>query len=119
MYGLPEDFDATGFVGKTVEYVSFSSNNIYIFFEENLSLTIEGSFEHLLPEESTNGIQMSVPVCCSCLMRLIGHEVIKVKTDQPCKLTLVFDDHQELRCIDDSNMYESFRIEYFGRDIIV
>ena len=49
MHGLPKDFDGSMFIGRTVEVISFAAYSIVVSFDNNVSITIESSFEHLLP----------------------------------------------------------------------
>lgn len=46
MYALPTDLDLSGFIGKTLEQVSFSVNTIHMAFEDGFSITLESSFAH-------------------------------------------------------------------------
>lgn len=116
MYGLPKDFDGSFFVGKRIELVSFAAYHIWIGFEERISITIESSFAH--QESALPSPAQSPPVESSSLMRLVGRMVTSVEADEYGTLSLTFDDGQILRCFDDTENYECYRIsvgesEYF------
>ena len=119
MNGLPEDFDASGFVGQAVEQVSFSANTIYLSFEEDYTITVESSYEHEVVRGSSEPVRSTVPVVESRLMKLIGQSVTVATVERPGTLVLEFEDGQIFRCFDDSPMYESYHINCDGREIIV
>jgi len=119
MYGLPEDFDPTGFVGRTVEVVSFTANTVHIDLDGDYSLTVTSSFEHGSEQRGEGAVRASVPVKFSGLMRLIGSPVVAAEVERPGTLLLRFDDGQTFRCFDDMEDYESYMINCDGQEIIV
>lgn len=119
MYGLPEDFDPTGFVGRSVEIVSFTANTVHLAFDGDYSLTVESSFEHRSKGCSNQPARFEVPVRDSGLMSLIGRPVVSAEVDKPGTLCLQFDDGQMFRCFDDSEEYESYKVNCGGTEIIV
>ena len=111
MCGLPSDFDASIFVGRTLEQVSFSANTIDFSFGRDLSITIEGSFTHkTLDDEDPQ--KERVPVMYSKLMRLTQKSVRFAEAVREGLLILSFEDGQVLSCFDDSPNYESYRISH-------
>lgn len=118
MYGLPENFDASFFVGRTLEMIRFNANQIYLHFDDHMTITIEGSFSHQHARSSTNPQVVSVPVKQSALMQLLEQKVISVSADRDGTLTLVFDDGQIFTCYDQSANYESYQIKH-GDEVIV
>ena len=44
MYGLPANFDASLFVGRTLQLICFSANQIYLHFDTELMLTMKDGF---------------------------------------------------------------------------
>jgi hypothetical protein len=119
VYGLPEDFDASGFQGRSVELVSFSANTIHIAFDGSYSVTIESTFEHSSGQQGDRPMHSVVPVKESRLMLLVGRSVVTATIERPGTLVLRFDDGQTLWCLDDSQEYESYRISCKDREIIV
>ena len=114
MYGLPEDFDPTAFIGLTVELVSFTANTVHLAFDGGYSLTVESSFEHGPQQHGAGAVRFAVPVSHSGLMRLIGSPVVAAEVERPGTLSLRFDGGQTLRCLDDSVDYESYKINCNG-----
>ena len=120
MYGLPRNFDPTLFVGRTIELVSFTSNTVHLAFSgDRCSLTIESSFEHNPGVTGRERVHSEVPVVESGLMRLVGRSVAIAEVEGEGTLFLRFDDGQTLRLFDDSEEYESYRIDCNGLEIVV
>lgn len=44
MYGLPSDFDASIFVGRELQQVSFTVNTVHLTFDGDVAITLESSF---------------------------------------------------------------------------
>ncbi|MDQ2986391.1 MAG: DUF6188 family protein [Armatimonadota bacterium] len=118
MFGLPPDFDASPFIGCTLELVSFSENTINFSFDRNVSVTVEGFFDHV-QGTNVNGEPLSVPVQNSQLMQLTGHSVQMAEGSEDGTLTLVFTNGQQLIVYDDLPMYESYKINIGTTEIIV
>ena len=113
MYGLPKDFDGSFLVGRTLEMVCFSQNQVYLHFDEDIIITIESAF-------SCNTEQVvDVPVQDSNLMRLVGSAVSVVQGDTNGTLSLLFDNGQTVKVYDTTKQYESYTISYGGKTIIV
>lgn len=119
MYGLPENFDASFFVGRTLEMICFNANQIYLHFDDEITITIEGSFSHQHARSSVNPRVVSVPAEQSDLMRLLEHKVVSVSADPDGTLTLDFDDGQIFTCYDQTPSYESYQIKHGDEVIIV
>jgi hypothetical protein len=118
MYGLPQDFDATVFVGKELVQVSFSANTIHFSFDAHISVTLLSSFVYSSASDDARSTQ-AVPVQSSNLMSLIGHTVDSADAKPDGTLTLGFDNGHSLTFLDDSQNYESYWIHIGGREIIV
>jgi len=119
LYGLPEHFDPTGFIGRSLEIVSFTANTVHLVFDGDYSLTVESSFEHRREGRGKGPVRFGVPVRDPCLVSLIGRPVVSAEVERPGTLYLQFDDGQTLRCFDDSQDYESYKINCGGTEIIV
>ena len=113
MYGLPLNFDGSFLLGRTLEAVCFSEYQIILYFDEELLITIESSFS------LHNDEVVSVPVQNSNLMKLVGISVSEILSEKNGTLHLTFCSGDRLKLYDTSTQYESYRITYKGKDIIV
>src|SRR5438477_9738490 len=103
MYGLPEDFDPTIFVGRRLSRVCFAQNAIYFYFtvdSDELTVSLESSFAVQLNSQTPTAIQ-SPPVSSSTVMALIGRTVSSAKAKRDGTLTLTFDGGGSLQFFDD------------------
>jgi hypothetical protein len=113
MHGLPKDFDGSFFLGRILEMVCFNQNQIYLHFDDKITVAIESAFSY-------KDVQvMSVPVQKSNLMELLGASVSRVQTGRDGTLELLFDNGSELKIYDTTPQYESYSITYEGHVIIV
>jgi hypothetical protein len=118
MYGIPIDFPKDMFLGKTIELISFSNNQVTIHFDADISISVESSFSLVAAGEECN-IQ-TFPLKTSNLIRIIGEEVKDIKFEDSYRTILFFlTDGDELRCYDDSTEYESLKINLSDREIII
>lgn len=117
MYGLPTEFDASRFARLTLEQVSFTVNTIHLSFSENVSITIESSYEFL--DWNGDARRQTVPVNDSRLMQLLGKSVESARASNDGTLILCFGNGQTLTCYDDTPMYEAYIIRFGVEEIIV
>jgi hypothetical protein len=117
VYRIPEDFDASVFVGATLATVTFGPFKVDLNFEgdEPLWIAVEGSYEHSGPRSEGWTDEVRVPAGTSRLMQLTNHVVSKTARLDAERLRLDFDHGHALTLIDDSDQYESFQIEARGR----
>ena len=111
MYGLPKDLDLSFFVAKRLDQVSFAQSVIHLLFDDKVSVTLMCSFQHQRNqdiEQHRLGVIQSVPVTHSTLMQLVGRSVVSATGDDEGTLSLVFDDGQVLRCLENRSPYESY-----------
>jgi hypothetical protein len=113
MYGLPKDFDGSFLVGRTLEMVCFNQTQVYLHFDEHVSIAIESAFSCGTEEV------VDVPVKESHLMELLGSSVSVARGDENGTLGLLFDGGQVLKIYDTTKQYESYTITYGGKEIIV
>ena len=107
MYGLPDDFDATIFVGCTLELISFTANTIHFAFDKQTSITVSGSYA--LKRGVHHGIERgTAPASSSQLMVLIEKQILSGQADKEGTLTLHFTDGFQLEIFDDSKDFESY-----------
>jgi hypothetical protein len=113
MYGLPSDFDGTFLIGRVLEMVCFNQNQVYLHFDAKTTITIESAFSY----KSAQVIDL--PVRESNLMELLGASVSRVQGEENGTLNLFFDNGQSLIVFDTTQQYESYRITYGSKAIIV
>jgi len=118
MYGLPQDFDTSVFVGKSLQLVSFTANTIHLAFDDEVSITVESSFAHDLGQTGPPTVE-TVPVRESRLMQLVERTVVRAEARDRGTLVLYFDNGQTFFCFDDLPQYESYSITLGDRQIIV
>jgi hypothetical protein len=111
MYGLPEDFDGAFFVGRSLELVCFSENQVSLRFGGDISITIESSFSHQQDSSESSGQVVNVPVSESDLMQLLGQSVAEVSASRDGTLVLTFTNGHVFKCFDDSRQFESYHIK--------
>ena len=113
MYGLPKDFNGSFLVERTLEMVCFNQNQVYLHFDTNITIAIEGAFSY-----KTDQV-INVPVQNSNLMELLGSSVLVAQGDENGTLSLNFDNGQTLKVYDMTKQYESYTISYGDKVIIV
>jgi uncharacterized protein DUF6188 len=116
MYGLPENFDASVFVGRRLEQVSFTANTLRLLFDEEVAITLEASFIH---RQQGREKKEAVPPQSSELMKLLGRTVRRAEGRRDGTLTLEFDEGEAIVCLDDSPQYESFHIQIRDKELHV
>jgi hypothetical protein len=119
MYGRPANFDASIFLDASVEQICFSRNTITIYFDLGYLVTLEGAYEHRSAANPGSVERAAVPVLQSRLIELVGKAVMSAEIDAAGTFVLRFDDGQVLRCIDDSDKFESYRISCGDAEIII
>lgn len=116
MYGLPENFDPLCFVQKTLEQISFTANTMHLSFCDDVSITVESCFVY---SSGRNTERTCVPVQVSGVMQLIGESVTNAAKDSKGSLVLIFSNGHSFTCLDDTKMYESYRLRFGGEEIVV
>ncbi len=119
MYGLPEDFDGSFFIGCTLEIVSYTENSVFLGFGNEMSITTESSYECRFVDKEEYVEAQQPPVTFSRLMRLLGCKVASVDAKQEGTLTLHFEGGSVFRCFDDQPGYECYRIARGDEEIRV
>lgn len=118
MYGLTTNFDVSAFIEKELTIISFTANTINMLFEEDVSITVMGSFIHNY-NKSDSAKKQCVPVSSSSLMRLIGKVVQLAERGTDGSLVLHFDNSHILTLLDDSLEYESYSVRIDNKENIV
>ena len=119
MYGLPEDFDPSFFIGRRLELICFGENTVNLHFDGELHITIESAFIYHAPETDSTGQREEIPVLSSEIMRLIGSSIIDCSASTDGALSLTFENDRRLQILDTSSQYESYRIDYGQMNVIV
>ena len=119
MYGLPRGFDASRLVGRTLDFVTFTSNTVHFSFDGGASITIEASFTHWIRGAAPSSQRLSVPVSESRLMQVVGAAVSAARATEDGTLVLDFTNGQSIAVHDDSPRYESYRMQLGDEEIIV
>jgi hypothetical protein len=118
MNGLPATFNASTFIGNVLDAICFSANTINFSFQDDVLITVMGSFIHRDTKATTPNKQC-VPVSSSGLMALTGKVVQLAEARQDGTLTLHFENDHTLILFDDSRQYESYIITAGDKEIIV
>jgi hypothetical protein len=119
VYKLPKDFDGQFFIGRILEYVTFSAYAVDFGFDEHVAVQVLSSLQHQSPTESEKSEVQTVPLTHSKLMQITGQSVVQVKGDEDGTLTLFFNNGHIIRIFDDTPHYESYSINDGKRDIYV
>jgi hypothetical protein len=119
MYKLPKGFDASIFVGCSLELVCFSSNNVTLHFSKTIVITVESTFMHYDKLSKVAPSVVTIPVAQSDIMQLLGHSVRDAAGDEQGTLVLVFDHNRILEIYDSSSQYESYQIRHGDQLIVV
>ncbi len=117
MYGLPEDFDAGIFVGRTVQLVSVSAFQIHLDFDEDIQIGIASDYS--VQRSSGSGNTVSPPMVDQTLFSLIEKRVTAAAADDEGTLTLTFENGLKLKVFDPNEDDESYEIMIGDRSIIV
>lgn len=118
VHGIP-DSDTFAFIeGRVLEQLCFGQPSLILNFDDDLSITVEGSLGIALPgaEEITVDDALGV---ASTLVRLISDVVADTGVSDSRSISLTFGGGQILRLIDNSEQYESFQIRHGDHLIIV
>ena len=99
MYRLPMDFDASFFVGRTLEHVTFSEYSVDFAFDEQVGITVASSLQHQLSVDRAESEVQSIPFSHSRLMQLSGRGVTDAKGELDGTLVLFFNNGHVLRIL--------------------
>ena len=121
MYGLPEDFDGSFFVGRSVWTVAFSGCMTELIFDGDVAIGLLASYEcHFVGDNKYVELRrIDTAVTSSRLMQLLGHKVVSVDAERQGTLSLHFENGHVFRCFDNACGYESYSIRHGNERIIV
>jgi Family of unknown function (DUF6188) len=118
MYGLPAHFDSALLVGRNLEMICFSSNQVYLHFDGQVTIKIEGEFSYLSDRADMDQKRIRMPIAESKLMQSLEHLISGATADENGTLTLVFDNGHILKCFE-AHDYESYEIKHGNIRLIV
>jgi len=90
MYGLPHDFDATALVGRTLDVICFTANQVTFDFDGDFHITVDGAFTHGEESSEPSHLMRQVPVEESGLMRMAGASITDASAIDGGTLRLLF-----------------------------
>ena len=108
MYGLPVDFDASFLIGRTLEQVCFTANQVIFNFDAGVRIVVEAAFSVALQGATSLRI-VEVPCSDSDVMRLLERRISDASGSRDGTLTVTFVD-EVLAIYDNSREYESYQI---------
>lgn len=111
MYKFPFGFDGAFLVGRTLELVCFSANQVYLHFDNHVKIVIESAFSYRRHNSGkTTECVCEVPVSSSDLMQLLEQKVTTVHADRDGNLTLAFANGDIVKCLATLPNYECYHI---------
>ncbi len=119
MYKFPDDFDGKKFIGKALEMICLNANQIYLHFGNGISICTETPF--LYNKHSLDGDinTVSIPPTNMDLLELLEQRVIDVAISEGTNLTLIFGGSKSLSFVEDQEPYESYKLVFGDKVIII
>jgi hypothetical protein len=120
MNKFPSDFSDSVLVGRTLQMICFTANQIIFHFDERISISALTAFTCETASEADAVSKINVPAIQSSLMSLLEHRVSETLLEEQHILTLVFDGGYVLRFADDApGVYESYHLTVGDKRIII
>lgn len=101
-------------VGKKVELLCFGQYSVYVHFEGNITLTVEGQFHHT-HNSTEEEYQAESPITKSSLMTILESSVATASIDQGGALQVVFSNGDRLN-VHKCPEFESYRLKIRGEE---
>jgi hypothetical protein len=79
MFNLPENADLSFLQNKELELICFAAYQVNLHFAEGVSITIFGSFQHLVAGRNISANYKDFPIQSSELMRLVMNQIQEIK----------------------------------------
>jgi hypothetical protein len=117
MYGLPHNFDASFFVGRTLELLCFAIYQVHFHFDEHIQIVALSPFYFGRNTEPRGPIEF--PIVETRLMVCLEQKVSDVASSVDGTLTLTFDNGYMLTCLNHSKQYESYHIVRGDQTLVV
>lgn len=119
MYNLPENEDLSFLRNKEIELVCFAAYQVNLHLEGGISITILGSFRHLVAGSAVPASDIVFPLRGSELMRLLQQRIKKIKTEDDSTLVFDFSNGDHLVIRGNNGPYESYHIRHGEKLIVV
>jgi len=113
MYGLPPNFDATGFIGKTLDLLVVGKWQLTLRFSEDCTINIEGKIA------VNSEAPIYLPNSLAAAYQLINQVVDSASGTEDGTLTLHFGNGSTLRVFDSQEKFESYNFNMNGEGLIV
>lgn len=118
MYGFPRGFDPSFLIGHNLEMVCFSVNQMYLHFDKEVTIKVEGTFSHQSSGNRSDTKIVQMPIQQSAVMQLLEHTVTQAAGDERGTLAMTFDNGHILKCFETVG-YESYEIKHGNDRVIV
>jgi Family of unknown function (DUF6188) len=113
MYGLPKNFDAAGFIGRTLEVLVVGQYQLTLRFSESCTINVEG----LLAIDS--GAPIDLPDSMNAVYPLINQTIESASATEDGTLSLIFGNGTILRILDSETTFESYNFSLGGKELFV
>jgi hypothetical protein len=113
MNGLPKNFDATGFIGKTLEVLVIGQYQLTLRLSEDCTINVEG----LIAINSEEPIDL--PDSMIAIYPLINQIVESASATEDGTLALTFGNGTTLRILDSEANFESYNFSLAGKELVV
>jgi len=118
MYKLSKNTNLNFLNEQQLEMLCFAAYSLYLHFSDDIIITVEGSFEHIVGSGRKRA-QHSFPIGASELTRLLSSRVKSVSVTSDTSLQLKFSNGDGLILKGDSGPYESYQIQHRGEHTVV
>lgn len=119
MHSLPSDFNSSLLVGRTFESICFAKYQVNLHLSNGLTIQVESGYEF----SDLKGVSESVsgfPLESSALLKILGDEISSVEFDRPSgDIAIYLKGGGLLSLKGDAGQYESYRMIFKDRDIVV
>jgi hypothetical protein len=119
MHDLPDEFDPSLMVGRTLDRVCFGANFAMLEFDGNVTLTAYGLLDHGSGGPVAWTDRDDVETDSRRLAELPGQTVRLATVEDGATLALTFENREVLRAVADTDMYECYHLEMGEHRIIV
>jgi hypothetical protein len=117
MYKLSHQTDLDFLEQKQLQMLCFAEYSLYLHFEADIVITIEGQFQHKPGKAKKQ--KYSFPIQTSCLTRLLGTSVQRIEVEDDENLLLEFSNGDLLILQGGNGPYEAYQIRHKGGQIVV
>jgi len=119
MYGLPKDFDTNLFLGRNLELICFSENQVTFHFDGELRLTALNAFSYRRAGPIGSEQTYEFPIVQTDVLEVLGSSIVQTDRADMGSLTLTFENSQRITFFDNSSEYESYIIDYHDSSTVI